>query len=49
MLYLFVLSVQIDVSSDQEYVLTGGGLPGAYVMDQMHFHWKSEHLINGQR
>lgn len=46
---LYNFAVQIDISPEQEYVLTGGGLPGAYVMDQMHFHWGSEHLINGQR
>lgn len=29
--------------------MTGGGLPGIYVMDQMHFHWASEHTINEER
>lgn len=48
-LFCLLFLVQIDIAPDQEYVLTGGGLPGAYVMDQMHFHWGSEHLINGQR
>lgn len=42
-------SLQIDVLDGQEYILSGGGLPGAYVMDQMHFHWSSEHTINGHR
>lgn len=47
--FVLSFSVQIDIAPGQEYILTGGGLPGSYVMDQMHFHWGSEHLINGQR
>ena len=27
----------------------GGGLPGNYIFDQMHFHWASEHTINSGR
>lgn len=29
--------------------MTGGGLPGIYRMDQMHFHWASEHTIDSKR
>lgn len=48
--YNFLWStVQIDLTDSQECFMTGGGLPGIYVMDQMHFHWASEHTINGER
>jgi len=42
-------SLQIDVPADQEYLITGGALPGIYRMDQMHFHWASEHTLDGKR
>lgn len=29
--------------------ISGGGLNGNYIFDQMHFHWASEHTINGGR
>lgn len=48
-LIFFFLLVQIDIPKDQEYLLTGGGLPGIYRMDQMHFHWASEHTIDNKR
>lgn len=41
--------VQIDIPQDQEYTITGGGLPDNYKMDQMHFHWASEHTIDNKR
>ncbi|KAL9694619.1 hypothetical protein quinque_013904 [Culex quinquefasciatus] len=41
-------SVQID-NSDPSVTLYGGGLPGKFVLDQMHFHWGSEHTVNGVR
>lgn len=45
------ITVQIDVPKEQQsdYLLTGGGLPGIYQMDQMHFHWASEHTIDSKR
>ncbi|GLH12008.1 Carbonic anhydrase 15 [Gryllus bimaculatus] len=30
-------------------MLTGGGLNRVYSLAQIHFHWKSEHTINGKR
>ncbi|GAB0097666.1 Carbonic anhydrase [Sergentomyia squamirostris] len=42
-------SIQINVGSPPNVVLSGGGLPSEYVMEQMHFHWGSEHTINGRR
>uniref|UniRef100_A0A1L8DFC8 Carbonic anhydrase n=1 Tax=Nyssomyia neivai TaxID=330878 RepID=A0A1L8DFC8_9DIPT len=42
-------SIQINVGSPPNVALSGGGLPSEYVMEQMHFHWGSEHTINGRR
>lgn len=42
-------SLQINAHPDQPILLQGGGLPGTFQFDQMHFHWGSEHLINGVR
>uniref|UniRef100_A0A6B2E880 Carbonic anhydrase n=1 Tax=Phlebotomus kandelakii TaxID=1109342 RepID=A0A6B2E880_9DIPT len=43
-------SIQINVGAPPNVVLSGGGLPSEqYVMEQMHFHWGSEHTINGRR
>lgn len=42
-------SIQLDVPEGQDYIMTGGGLPGTFLLDQMHFHWGSEHTINGDR
>lgn len=41
-------SVQIDVGAPN-VVMEGGGLPAKYVLDQMHFHWGSEHTVDGRR
>ncbi|KAK6625486.1 hypothetical protein RUM43_005784 [Polyplax serrata] len=27
----------------------GGGLKGEYIFEQLHFHWESEHLVDGKR
>lgn len=43
-----LIPVQID-NSDPSVTLYGGGLPGKFVLDQMHFHWGSEHTVNGVR
>lgn len=29
--------------------VTGGGLRKLFRLEQMHFHWGSEHLVNGYR
>ncbi|CRK88908.1 CLUMA_CG002626, isoform A [Clunio marinus] len=41
-------SIQISTTPG-EISVSGGGLPGTYIFDQMHFHWASEHLINNDR
>jgi len=42
-------SIQINAHPDQEMLVLGGGLPGTYQFDQVHFHWGSEHTIEGER
>jgi carbonic anhydrase len=42
------LPVQIN-NPDQGIAIAGGGLPGTFIMDQMHFHWSSEHTLEGER
>lgn len=41
-------SVQIN-NQDTTVTVQGGGLGGRFILDQMHFHWGSEHTINGVR
>lgn len=46
-------TVQVDME-DHTIKVTGGGLPGTYIVEQFHFHWGSvdtrgsEHEINGK-
>lgn len=42
-------SIQINVVQPSTVMMEGGGLPQKYVLDQMHFHWGSEHTIDGRR
>uniref|UniRef100_U5EY71 Carbonic anhydrase n=1 Tax=Corethrella appendiculata TaxID=1370023 RepID=U5EY71_9DIPT len=41
-------SIQIN-NNDNNVLIVGGGLPGTYVLDQLHFHWGSEHTIQAIR
>uniref|UniRef100_A0A182MTP2 Carbonic anhydrase n=1 Tax=Anopheles culicifacies TaxID=139723 RepID=A0A182MTP2_9DIPT len=41
-------SVQI-ANRDPAVTIQGGGLGGRFVLDQMHFHWGSEHTIDSAR
>lgn len=41
-------SIQIN-SESRKYKVSGGGLNGTYVFEQMHFHWPSEHTIDNKR
>lgn len=43
------LAVQINVKAPSDMVMIGGGLTGRYVFEQMHFHWGSEHTLDGRR
>lgn len=42
-------TVQINAHPSQKMLVMGGGLPGTYQFDQLHFHWGAEHTINGVR
>ena len=45
---LIFFSVQVNVVPGPQ-TIKDGGLPGVYIFDQMHFHWASEHTIDGNR
>jgi carbonic anhydrase len=45
---IFIYIVQISTVPGP-ISIAGGGLNGNYIFDQMHFHWASEHTINGGR
>ena len=32
-----------------EIVMAAGGLPAVYRLEQIHFHWESEHTFEGKR
>ncbi|CAH1232763.1 CA12 [Branchiostoma lanceolatum] len=46
-------AIQVDLLSktgkSDNYQISGGGLPGTYNVLQFHFHWGSEHTVNGKR
>lgn len=39
-------TVELRLSEDN-FFLEGGELPGTYVLDHIHFHWPSEHTMDG--
>lgn len=49
--YFTSLSVVIKLEKDDIGLprLTKGGLADIYVLEQIHFHWGSEHTINNER
>ncbi|KAJ9596926.1 hypothetical protein L9F63_012051 [Diploptera punctata] len=42
-------TVKLTLDQPCEIVMAAGGLPGVYQLDQIHFHWKSEHTFRGKR
>jgi len=42
-------SAEIRLHVQDQPSVRGGGLPEIYVLDHLHFHWQSEHTINGYR
>lgn len=47
--YLLLLSVQFSTEGEEAMhpELSGGPLDSIYRLEQLHFHWMSEHAING--
>ncbi|XP_023311345.1 putative carbonic anhydrase 5 [Anoplophora glabripennis] len=41
--------VRLDIPEDQKPIASGGGLAGSYQLDHLHFHWQSEHTLEGHR
>ncbi|XP_050299909.1 carbonic anhydrase 9-like isoform X2 [Anthonomus grandis grandis] len=42
-------SAQLTLQNISPPKMHGGGLPGTYQLDHLHFHWQSEHTVNGNR
>ncbi|XP_023720942.1 putative carbonic anhydrase 3 isoform X2 [Cryptotermes secundus] len=42
-------TVVLTVEQPCEVVMAAGGLPAAYHLEQIHFHWQSEHTFQGKR
>nr|CAD7264772.1 unnamed protein product [Timema shepardi] len=42
-------TVRLDVEQPCTMSLAAGGLPGVYHLEQIHFHWPSEHTIQGNK
>lgn len=42
-------AVVLTVEQPCEVVMAAGGLPAAYRLEQIHFHWRSEHTFQGKR
>jgi carbonic anhydrase len=39
----------LTVEQPCETVMAAGGLPAVYRLEQIHFHWQSEHTLEGKR
>lgn len=46
---LHLLPVVLRAHKSCDVYVTGGGLRKLFRLEQMHFHWGSEHLVNGYR
>lgn len=44
--YLVLIRLQENGRTPQ---ISGGGLPDVYILEQLHFHWESEHTIDNER
>ncbi|XP_044736781.1 putative carbonic anhydrase 5, partial [Chrysoperla carnea] len=42
-------TLQINLKNTNEVEIKGAGLPDTYSLQQIHFHWKSEHAVSGRR
>lgn len=41
--------VRLNITDNRKPVASGGGLSGTYQLDHLHFHWQSEHTLEGHR
>ncbi|KAJ8961671.1 hypothetical protein NQ318_021269, partial [Aromia moschata] len=41
--------VRLNISEEDRPEISGGGLIGTYRLDHLHFHWQSEHTMDGYR
>lgn len=44
----FSVSVKLNVEDEDKPKLSGAGLLGNFTLSNIHFHWPSEHTINGK-
>ncbi|CAG9765380.1 unnamed protein product [Ceutorhynchus assimilis] len=42
-------SAEVRLQNIEAPTVHGGGLPGTYQLDHLHFHWQSEHTMNNYR
>ncbi|XP_044757307.1 putative carbonic anhydrase 3 [Coccinella septempunctata] len=42
-------SAEVRLKTDEVLTVEGGGLQEVYILDHLHFHWQSEHVIDGYR
>ncbi|XP_049803737.1 putative carbonic anhydrase 3 [Schistocerca nitens] len=42
-------SVEVRLGNPCPVAVASGGLPGVYLLEQLHFHWEAEHTISGKR
>lgn len=47
-LCVFVVAIHFDEDNCDSGV-TGGNLRSMYILHEMHFHWESEHTVDGRR
>lgn len=46
--YFFSVRVKLSVEDEDKPKLSGAGLSGTFILNDIHFHWPSEHTINGK-
>ncbi|KAL3277525.1 hypothetical protein HHI36_012870 [Cryptolaemus montrouzieri] len=42
-------SAEVRLKTEDNLTVEGGGLPEVYILDHLHFHWQSEHVIDTYR
>lgn len=41
--------MKLKVNSKDDLYIVGGGLSAKYKLKEIHFHWQSEHTMDGKR